>query len=269
MAKPERIELTSHLQWVRLDAMKINPQAQRSYDKAWAQTLAKDFNPDLMGFIHVSKRDGWYYVVDGQHRREAAIMWLGSDQQVQCHVYEDLTSEREAQLFLDLNKKKNQTPLGRYKVALTANRDPETDINRIVTCLGLVVGSSADLEEISCVTALINTYTKSGPGSLSFSLRTIRDAYGHDGFKQDIIGGLALIKDRYGTGLDEDRLVARLNRKGIVELRRRTKQLKETTGNPLAQCVACAAIEFYNAGRGPGVAPWWNFKVVTSVGGAA
>ena len=68
MAKPERLEVTSRIQWVRLDQMKINPQAQRSLNDSWAATLAEEFNPDLMGFVHVSHRDGWYYVIDGQHR---------------------------------------------------------------------------------------------------------------------------------------------------------------------------------------------------------
>ena len=86
MGKPDRIEFTSHLGWVRLDQMKISPVAQRALNQSWVDRLAAEFNPDVMGLLHVSHRDGWFYVVDGQHRRAAAIQWLGSDQQVQCHI---------------------------------------------------------------------------------------------------------------------------------------------------------------------------------------
>lgn len=258
----QRIEFTSKIGWVRLDEMKINPLAQRDFNAAWAEELATNFNPDVMGMIHVSHRDGWYYIVDGQHRRAAAIAWLGSDQQVQCHIYEDLTSAQEAELFLKLNNSKKQGPMSKYRVALTAGRSIESDIDRITRALGLVIGSSKELEEIGCVTALINTYKKSGPGSLSFALRVIRDAYGYDGFQRDPIAALALIKDRYGDSIDEEKLTMRLSKVGIVELRRKARDWRETTGNPAAQCFAHTMIIFYNQGRGSKVEPWWNLGVV-------
>ncbi|WP_336670696.1 DUF6551 family protein [Tsukamurella sp. USMM236] len=258
----DRIEFTSHIGWVRLDQMKINPQAQRPLDQAWVDKLTKDFNPDVMGMLHVSHRDGWYYVVDGQHRRAAAIQWLGSDQSVQCHIYENLTSADEANLFLKLNSTKNQSPMGKYKNALTAGWPLECDIDRIARASGIVIGSSKQIEEVSCVTALINTYKKSGPGSLAFSLRVIRDAYGYDGFQRDPISALALIKDRYGDAIDEEKLAMRLNKVGIVELRRKAKDWRETTGNPANQCHAHTMITFYNRGNVKKVDPWWNIGVV-------
>lgn len=258
----QRIEFTSRIGWVRLDQMNISPVAQRTLNQPWVDTLTKDFNPDVMGMIHVSKRDGWYYVVDGQHRRAAAIQWLGSDQQVQCHIYENLTTADEAALFLKLNAVKAQSPMSKYKVALTAGSPIETDVDRIARSLDLVIGTSKDLEEIGCVTALLNTYRKSGPGSLSFSLRVIRDAYGFDGFQRDPIAALALVKDRYGNSINEDKLIMRLSKVGIVELRRKARDWRETTGNPAAQCFAHTMIIFYNQGRGDKVEPWWNLGVV-------
>ncbi|KZM70958.1 hypothetical protein IU500_07170 [Nocardia terpenica] len=263
---PARIEVTSRLRWVRLDQMKVNPQAQRVLDRAWADELARDFDPDLMGFIHVSLRDGWYYIVDGQHRRDAAMTFLGSDQQVQCHVYEGLTCAQEAELFLELNRTKRQGPMGRYKVALTAGKPVETDIDRIVRALGLQIGANPALEEIGCVTTLVGVYRKHGPGSLGFALRVIRDTYGYDGFKREPIAALALIKDRYGDGIDEARLASRLARKGLVELRRAAKSMREATGNPADQCYAHTMVAFYNRGTGKRIDPWWNLG---AVGGGA
>lgn len=264
MAKPTRLEVTSKLGWVRLDQMKVNPQAQRALNESWANDLADDFNPDLMGFIHVSHRDGWYYIIDGQHRVRAAIIFLGdSSQQVQCHIYEGLTNEQEAQLFLELNNTKKQDTMGKYKVALTAGKPDECDVERICRSLDLRIGRDKTCEEIGCVTALLRVYRKHGPASFAFGMRVIRDSYGYDGFKQHIISALALIKDRYGDKINEDKLVDRLAKTGIVELNRSAKSMKEATGNPLDQCCAHAMIQFYNQRNSSArVDPWWNIGVI-------
>jgi len=264
MAKPERLEVTSRIQWVRLDQMKINPQAQRSLNDSWAATLAEEFNPDLMGFVHVSHRDGWYYVIDGQHRVRAAIIFLGdSSQQVQCHVYEGLTNEQEAQLFLELNNTKKQGPMSRYKVALTAGKPDECDVERICRSLDLRIGMDKSCEEIGCITAILAVYRKHGPASFSFAMRVIRDAYGYDGFKRQTISALALIKDRYGDKINEDKLIERLSKAGVLELNRSAKSMKEATGNPADQCFAHSMIQFYNQRNAQSrVDPWWNLGVI-------
>lgn len=269
-SKPARIEVTSRLHWVRLDQLKINPQAQRTLNEAWANMLADQFNPDLMGFIHVSHRDGWYYVIDGQHRVRAALIFLGdSSQQIQCHVYEGLTNEQEASLFLELNNTKSQGPMSRYKVSLTAGKPDELDVERICRSLDLRIGMDKSCEEIGCITAILTTYRKHGPGSFSFAMRVIRDSYGYDGFKRQTISALALIKDRYGDRINESKLIERLHQSGLVALNQQAKAMKEATGNPADQCYAHAMIQFYNQRNSQSkVEPWWNFGVING-GGAA
>ncbi|MFC9768415.1 DUF6551 family protein [Rhodococcus jostii] len=259
---PNRIHVTSSLRWVRLDQMKINPVAQRQLSQSWVDVLTKDFTPDLMGFIHVSFRDGWYYVIDGQHRRQAAIQWLGSDQQVQCHVYENLTIEQEAHLFLDLNTVKRQGAMSKYKVALTAGQSIECDIDRIVRSLDLRIGTSAQLEEIGCITSIVGVYRKNGPGSLSTALRIIRDAYGYEGFKPAVISGLALVVDRYGSALDLEQMIKRLEVGTLKELHRSGKALRGATGSAQSQCYAHVMVAFYNRSRTGRIQPWWNLQQV-------
>ena len=262
MARPARLELTSHLGWVRLDQMKINPLAQRAFDQN-NPALKSEFNPEVMGYIVVSHRDGWFYVVDGQHRKAAAEVFLrDSSQQIQCRIFTGLTSEDEAELFLKLNDQKRQSPMSKYKTSLTAGRATECDVERICRSLDLRIGLDKSCEEISCITAILNVYRKHGPAGFSFAMRVIRDAYGYDGFKNHMIEALALITDRYGTGINERVLIDRLDKKGITELNRSAKSMKEATGNPLAQCYAHAAIQFYNWRNSTPVSPWWNLSVV-------
>lgn len=257
-----RLELTSRLGWVRLDQMKLNPLAQRTFNPN-NPAVTKDFNPEVMGYIVVSKRDGWYYIVDGQHRRAGAIGYLGdSSQQVQCRIFEGLTSEQEAELFLMLNDQKKQDAMSKFKVSLTAGRADECDIERICRSLELRIGNDKSCEEIACVTALLAVYRKHGPAAFSFSMRVIRDSYGFDGFKRPIIEALALITDRYGNSIDEKALIDRLAKKGLVELNRQAKSMKEATGNPVSQCNAHAMVQFYNFRNAKRVDPWWNLGVV-------
>lgn len=265
MVKPARLELSSHLGWVRLDQMKINPLAQRSFDPN--NPAVKDpFSPEVMGYIAVSHRDGSYYVVDGQHRRAGAIAFLGdSSQQVQCRIFEGLDSTQEADLYLMLNKQKKQTAMSMYKVSLTAGRAEECDVERICRSLDLRIGTDKSCEEIGIVTALMSVYRKHGPATFSFGMRVIRDSYGYDGFKRSILEGLALAADRYGTSIDETTLVDRLAKKGLVELNRSAKSMKEATGNPLSQCYAHAMIQFYNLRNTKRVEPWWNLGIVGAV----
>lgn len=262
MAKPARLELNSHLGWVRLDQMKINPLAQRAFDQN-NPALKNDFDPEVMGYIVVSHRDGWYYVVDGQHRRAGALAYLGdSSQQVQCRIFSGLTSEEEAELFLQLNDQKRQSPMSKYKTSLTAGRAEECDVERICRSLDLRIGLDKSCEEISCITAIMNVYRKHGPAAFSFAMRVIRDAYGYDGFKNHMIEALALITDRYGTGMNEKALIERLDKKGLTDLNRSAKSMKEATGNPLSQCYAHSMIQFYNYRNSTPVSPWWNLSVV-------
>lgn len=265
-SKIKRLELTSHLGWVRLDQMKINPQAQRAFNPN-NPAVAGLFDPEVMGYIVVSHRDGWYYVVDGQHRRAGALNFLGdSSQQVQCRVFTGLTSEQEAELFLMLNDVKKQSAMSKYEKALHAGWAAECDVERIARSLDLRIGVDKACEEIACVTVLLSVYQKRGPAALSFALRVIRDSYGFDGFKKPIIEALALITDRYGNALNEKALIERLHKKGLIEVNRSAKSMKEATGNPQSQCYAHAMIQFYNLRNGSKVEPWWNLGIV---GGAA
>jgi len=259
---PDRISRSSRLGWVRLDEMKINPQAQRDFDQKWAEELLSKFDPDKMAFIHVNHRDGWFYVMDGQHTRWAAMHWLGSDQQVQCLIYDGLTGEEEAEMYLSLNEKRPQKPVSKFKVHLTAGHTLQTDIDRIARLLDLRIGANANLGEITCVATLETVYKKCGPGSLRAVLEIIRDTYGREGFKTPIIKGLALAIDRYGNMLDVDQLTARLKTAGLTDLHRRGRALKQGTGSAMDQCYACAAVEFYNRGKGKKVNPWWKFQDV-------
>src|SRR6266511_3200373 len=86
-------------------------------------------------------------------------------------------------------------------------------------------------------------------------------AVGDAGLESIVIDGLALLCHRYNGELDDARLVARLSgaHAGVNGLLNKAEVLRNQTGNPKGHCVAAAAVEIYNGGRGGKKLPsWWK-----------
>jgi ParB-like nuclease domain len=256
-----RIGRQGRLRWVPLAQLRVNPLAQRELNQARVARLAASFDVEQMGNPTVSHRGEWYYVLDGQHRLEALKLWLGSweDQEVQCWCYEGLTETAEAEQFLKLNDILPVRAFAKFKVSVQAGREAEADVDRIVRSLGLRIARSSD--GISAVATLRRVYTRGGPAVLSKALRIIRDAYGETGLDGPVIDGIALLCQRYDGDLSEKRAIIRLSSAhgGVSGLISRASRLRQSTGNPQAQCVAAAAVEVINRGLGGTKLPsWWR-----------
>jgi hypothetical protein len=100
-----------------------------------------------------------------------------------------------------------------------------------------------------------------GDATLARSLKLIRDAWGDSGFEAPVIDGIGLLCHRYNGELDFDFAVQKLGdtHGGVNGVLNRAEVLRRQTGNQKAQCVAAAAVEIINAGRGTKkLAPWWR-----------
>ena len=258
-----RIEREGRLRWVPLTQMRVNPLAQRDLNQARVNRLAAAFDLEQMGAPAVSDRGGWYYIIDGQHRIAALKLWLGTwdDQQVQCWTYEGLSEAAEAEVFLKLNDVLTVHAFAKFKVSVQAGRAAEGDVDRIVRALGLRISQARGSGAISAVGTLRRVYARGGPVVLSRALRIIRDAYGEAGLDGPVIDGIGLLCRRYDGQLSEQRAIERLSTAhgGVSGLTSKAGQLRQTTGNAIAQCVAAAAVELINRGAGGKKLPsWWR-----------
>lgn len=257
-----RFERAARLRWVPLGRMKVAPAAQRELNEAWVDKLATEFDPEQIGFPTVNERDDWYYILDGQHRIEAYKVWHGpgwETQQIQCQTYIGLTDEAMSDVFLRLNNVRAIGAFDRFRVGVNAGREVESDINRIVRALGLSVSKSAD--GIGAVGTLTKVYRRSGGTVMSRSLRIIRDAYGIAGFEAHVIDGVGHLCARYNGDLNDDDAIRKLGAAhgGVNGLLGKAEALRRSTGNQKAHCVAAAAVEIINAGKGGKKLPsWWK-----------
>ena len=267
---PRRLERKARLRSVPLTMMKVTALAQRERNPAWVDHLTTNMDPEQLGAPVVSYRDGWYFIVDGQHRIEAYKNWSGDDWlnlALQCWVYEGLSEEVEAEMFLKLNDVLKVKAMDKFKVGIQAGRDVETDIDRIVRACGCKVTSDKVEGGVRAVGTLKRVYERNGPRALSRTLRIITSAYGTAGLEAPVIDGVGLLCGRYNGLLEDDKAVKQLSNAhgGVHGLLNAAENLRNSTGNPKGQCVAAAAVTIINRGRGGNKLPdWWRSGTPTS-----
>lgn len=256
-----RVEREARLRWVPLALTAVSPLAQREINQARVDHIVATFDLEQIGTPTVNKRDGVWYVIDGQHRIEAlrAIGW--GDQQVQCWAYEGLTEQEEAEKFLKLNDYLAVNALAKFRVAVQAGREVECDVDRIVRACGLVVTSDKVPGGIRAVGTLVRIYSRAGAAALRQTLHVVRDAYGDAGMEAAVIDGIGLFVQRYAAEMDVENVVTRLRgaNGGVHGLLGKAENLRRATGNQKNHCVAAAAVEIVNQGRGGKKLPsWWR-----------
>lgn len=252
------------LRWLRLGDLRVSNASQREFRQAHADHLLAIFDIDKLGTPTVNHRDGRYYIVDGQHSVDAAKRWLGDDwenQKLQCWLYEGLTEEDEAELFLSLNDRLSVNVFDKFRVAVNAGRPVESDIQRTVRTQGLVISKDSVPGAIRAVGTLRKVYTRSDADTLGRALRIIRDGFGDAGFEAAVIDGIGHLCQRYNGQLDETVAAAQLRKvnggvKGFINT---AETLRLKTGNTKALCVAATAVDVINRGRGGKKLPsWWQ-----------
>lgn len=256
-----KVEREARLRWVSIPKMRVSPLAQREINPARVDRIAADFDLEQIGTPTVNERDGHFYVIDGQHRIEALKEIGWGDQQVQCWAYSGLTEQEEAEKFLKLNDTLAVDAFAKFRVGVQAGRDVECDIDRIVRSQDLAVSRDRIPGAVRAVGTLRRIYSRGGPKVLRRTLAIVRDAYGDPGMEASVLDGIGLLCQRYNGELDDVQAVTRLSSAhgGVNGLLGKAEQLRRATGNAKAHCVAAAAVEIHNSGRGGKKLPsWWR-----------
>lgn len=258
-ATANRVTRDAHLKWQPLNLMRTSDVAQRQLNQSRVDYLIANFDPEDFGTPTVSERDGYAWVIDGQHRIAAAKVALGEDQMIQCWTYSDLSEEDEAERFLKLNNTLHVNAHSRFRVAVTANRPRETDIDRVVRANGLVVSQDKIEGAVGAVGTLGRVYDRGGPKTLGRTLRIVHSSYGDSGLEAPVIDGVGLVCQRYNGSLNDDAAIERLSSAsgGVVHLLARAETIRRQTGNAKSHAVAAAVVEVINRGRGGKKLPDW------------
>ena len=97
----------SELVTMKIGSLLVDTNYQRKLDMKHVKNIVDNYCPPLLGTFQVSKRDGKFYVFDGQHTKKAIEMKFNDpNYPVSCRVYSGLTEEEEAELFYRFNTSK-------------------------------------------------------------------------------------------------------------------------------------------------------------------
>lgn len=258
-----KVERGGRPEWVPVAKMRVSPVAQRELQRSRVDYLAANFDPEQLGMPTVNHRDGWFYIIDGQHRTEGFKSWEPNwkTQKLFCWVLQGLSDQEMADKFDRLNDTLNVIAFDKFRIRREAGRELECDIDRIIRSQDLVISREQVPGAIQAVGALTKTYARGAPATLARAVRIDRDAFGDAGMVAPIIEGLGLLCARYNGDLHDDDAVEKLARinGGVGGLLGLARKQREKMGGTLAAGVAASAVEIINRGRGGKKLPsWWK-----------
>jgi len=255
-------ERAARLRWVPIADMRVDPTTQRQLNQSRVDFLVANFDLESIGYPTLNQRaDGHWWIIDGQHRVESFKVIGWGDQQIQCQTYIGLTAEEEAATFLKLNNTLRVGAFSKFVIAVKSGDPRCCDINRVVMAQGLVIANTGVEGGIRAVAALGKVYDRGGAETLGRTLRIIRDAFGDPGLDGHVIEGIGLLVTRYDDKFTDDQAVARLSKilGGVAGLLNKSEVLRRATGSARSHCVAAAAVDAMNGGRGGAKLPgWWT-----------
>lgn len=270
MSKPlsRIVSRSSKVYKVPIKAMRV-PTAgicQREFRPAWGAYLAKNLRIEELGIPVMNKRDGHYWIIDGQHRIFALKEngFTKDDDLLDCEVYEGLSDEEAAGVFDGRNTQKSVAPLDRFLVRCTRGNERENGIRRVVESNGMAIGRDKTDGKITCVAALGKAYDLAGAVPLGQSLRTLNKAFGGDShaFDGGLIVGAAMVYNRYNGRTKEHEMVHALTnvQHGVRGILRKAEAQRQKTGNQKVQCIAATIVDYYNkrVHRGAALPSWWK-----------
>jgi len=149
--------------------LQIDESYQRTISQQLVKRIAEKWDWLYLGVIHVAEINGSYYVVDGQHRLEAAKKREDIDH-LPCIVHRNVDQETAAEMFLGINgakdalkpTRKSLTPYQKFKALLIAKDETAVTIQNNLNLLGYKIPGSprGKGKSLNAVAAVYNAFVK-------------------------------------------------------------------------------------------------------------
>lgn len=250
------LEKPSKLVELHAREFSIDLKVQRILNEARADQMADKFQPHALGMVTASKReDGHIYLLDGAHRISAARK-ASYDGLIATRLFENLTVQEEAELFLSLNSSRAVQAIDRFKVRITQGEPVAVSINNVLKTYGLHVewANNQSLNVISAIAALESTYHGAGvwkkgdyPDLVDKVIRSLHRAYGENGdrmvYSKVMLEGLGIFIASFGARIDYDRLQYALQGTVPRQIAVQARTLRDARGKKNAAGLGRAAAE--------------------------
>jgi hypothetical protein len=147
------------LQWLKVGLLEVDHsyQRERLYEPQ-VLSIARAFNWAFFGALTVKKRDGKYFVIDGQHRLAAAIR-RGDIHSVPCSVTESCGVADEAVAFVNNNSnRKVVSSFDKYRAMVVACDPTHLGVKEMLEARGLTVSESHSPWAVTFPNCVVSLY---------------------------------------------------------------------------------------------------------------
>ena len=182
---------------IPVSLLKVDTDMYQRTLQRHVRVIARNWNDDKCDPLMVNYRsDGFFYVIDGQHRLEAAKM-RGIESLV-CIVFVGLSIKEEADLFTEQNEgTKKLSPFDTFKANLCRGNETDVLINNICHKYGIEVKRENRVRTLKSVTVARKIVQSGGKESLEWIFSMFKKS-GWDNFKEtytaDLIYGMYTTK---------------------------------------------------------------------------
>ena len=234
-----------HFELVPIKNLVSNQDYQRSLSMSHVKKAVEDFDLNQINPIKVSRRDGTYYVFNGQHTAEIVAMASGSrDTPVWCMIYDDLAYVEEADIFANQMKNvKALHPVEIFKANCEAGNEKELTIKALVESYDLKISASTTPGTVAAVGTLEKIFDRHGYSVLDrvISLIIMTWEGENKSFSSNILNGVSRLVVAFGDKLKDEVFKDKL---GVISLRELTRTAKERRAGALG--FAEAMLYIYN-----------------------
>ena len=163
--KPQKILFTGEFKLLPVKKLEVDLAYQRDLKKkAVIYRIKTRFSWSKFGAISVSRRkDGSYYILDGQHRANAATLIEGL-YEIPCLVFVGLSVEQEAETFVGINT--DRTAMGaidRYKARLIYGEPLAMQMHEILENNGWTVARAEVPMVLKAISSFERVFCAFGP----------------------------------------------------------------------------------------------------------
>ena len=232
-----------------LRQLEICQDYQRKLDMDWVNHIVTNFRSDLVSEMQVSRRDGHYYVFDGQHTKKALEILYGGDYLVPCKVYRNMTKSQEAGLFCIYNTSKKHMSAMSIVKAQSAYGDEK--VNEFLQCTrdaGFAIDATKPCRcryGIAAVKKAKECFSVLGAEIYSLMLATLRRTWNgaHWSVSSNMLSGMMTLIRVFGNDLKVGQFISRMSRFTDDDINKEAAQFYDLT---LSYRFAWALATLYN-----------------------
>lgn len=237
-----------HFELVPIKNLVSNQEYQRSLSPTHIERAAAEFDIYQINPVKVSRRNGINYVFNGQHTIEIVASVSGSrDTPVWCMIYDELSYEREADIFANqMRFVKRLQPCEIFKANLEAENHDQMMVYSLLNSYHLTVGQKRRPGVICAISTVEAIYQKYGRAVLDRVLRLIVGTWEGDvnSFSANILNAVAKLVVTYQNSLDDELFMDRI---GSISVKQVTRMAKDR--RPGSMGFAEAMLIEYNGKR--------------------